>query len=231
MNFNNVEVTLRLESPRYYAFERILRGYGTDLEQLMQDCLEEVYAEFVPDFERMKISDMMEAAELSEEAARKLNLRITAYRIMENGQESCFVEERPMDFLDMAELLRRYLLGGLYSESVRFEDYFKKSRQLTENDFSEYAQKRMEDPQRVAGVYHVDFDKQEVSLVDVSQGWRSYQLQDVSSAVFAASQKQWIDRGKRWSKFWKLLKGNELTPRQELAKQKDQQKVSQEMQM
>lgn len=121
-----------------------------------------------------------------------------------------------MDFLDTAHLLRGYLRGNFDSESKQFAEHFAGHfpvyKWLAENQFQDYVQERMKDPYRIVGVYNLDFDKQEVSLVDAAQGWQSYQMRDVSTAVYAAYRRQWMETKERITRFQNHLKGKEITP-------------------
>lgn len=220
MSFNSIEVTLWLEQPRYDALQRILRESGTDLETVMQARLEEFYRQTVPDLEREKINLSMEAVRLAEERARLANMKISAFRIMENGQDSYFVTEQSVELLEMARLLRRYLRGDLDSGPKQFAGHFAVYKWLAEDQFQDYVQERMRDPYRIVGVYNVDFDRQEVSLVDAEQGWQNYRMRDVSTAVYAAFRStQWIGTDERTKKFLNHLKGKEIATPQMLVKQ------------
>lgn len=215
MSINTIEVALWLEQPRYDALQRILQESGTDLETVMQARLEEFYRQTVPEHERLKINFAMEAARLSEEAAREASMKISAFRIMENGQDSYFITERPMKFLGMAHLLRRYLRGDLAFEPERFTDCFTIHRWLAENQFQDLAQERMEHPKWIVSVFNVDFDKGEVASLDAALGWQNYKMRDVSNAAYCAFRKQWQSEEKRWAKFLDHLEGKEIVQEQE----------------
>lgn len=215
MSIHTVEVTLWLEQPRYDALQRNLRESGTDLETVMQARLEEFYRQTVPDLEREKINLSMEAERLAEEREREANMKLSAFRLMEEGQDSYFIAEKPVEFLEMAHLLRRYLRGNMSFVPDRFVFCFDAYKWLTESQFQDLVQERMKDPQRIVSVFNVDFDKREVSLVDATQGWQSYRMRDVSNAAYEAFRKQGIDREKRLTKFLDRLQGKEIAPQQE----------------
>lgn len=221
MSIHTVEVTLWLEQPRYDALQRNLRESGTDLETVMQARLEEFYRQTVPDLEREKINLSMEAERLAEERARLENMKISAFRIMENGQDSYFITEQPVEFLEMAHLLRGYLRGTLDSRMKPFAYYFTDCKWLTENQFQDYVQERMKDPHRIVGAFNVDLDKQEVSSVDSVHGWQSYRMRDISTAAYMAYRDQWIGKDEQTKIFLDYLKGKEIAP-QELVRQDPQ---------
>lgn len=215
MSFGTIEVSLWLEQPRYDAIQRILRESGTDLETVMQARLEEFYRQTVPDFERLKINNMMEATRLAEERQREANMQFSVFRIVENGQDSRFITERPVEFLGMANCLRRYLRGEITTDPKRFADCFTIYKWLTEDQFQDFAQERMDHPKKIVSVFNIDFDKGEVALVDAFQGWQNYRMKDVSNAAYAAFRKGWASEDERWRKFTDHLDGREIPFRQE----------------
>lgn len=215
MSFGSVEVSLWLEQPRYDAIQRILQESGTDLETVMQARLEEFYQQTVPDFERLKINNMMEAERLAEERQREADMKFSVFRTVENGQDSYFITEKPVDFLVMALRLRQYLRGELPKKPTQFTDCFHIYKWLAEDQFQDLVQERMDDPRKIVSVFHVDFDKREVALLNALQGWRNYQMKDVSNAAYAAFRKSWDSEDERWRKFRDHLEDREITQQQE----------------
>lgn len=47
----------------------------------------------------------------------------------------------------------------------------------------------VENPGKVTNVFDLDFDKQEVSVVDIGRSWKTYSVKDLSSAVYSACRK------------------------------------------
>ncbi len=215
MSFGTIEVSLWLEQPRYEALQRILRESGTDLETVMQARVEEFYRQTVPDHERLQINNMMEATRLAEERQREANMKFSVFRIVEDGQDFCFIAEKPMEFLEMAYHLRQYLRCSLTTKPKQFVALLPIYQWLSENQFQDFAQERMENPERVVGVFNVDFDKGEVALVDSFQGWRNYRMRDVSNAVYSAFRKRWAPEDDRWRKLYDHLDGREILFQQE----------------
>lgn len=215
MSFGSVEVSLWLEQPRYDAIQRILQESGTDLETVMQARLEEFYRQTVPDHERLKINNMMEATRLAEEIERESNMRISVFRIKQDGQDSYFITERPVEFLGVARCLRQYLRGELAMEPKPFTDCFGVYKWLAENQFQDLVQERMEHPRKIVSVFDIDFDKGEVALVDAFHGWQRYRMRDVSNAAYAAYRKRWTSEDDRQRKLFEHLDGREIPFRQE----------------
>lgn len=215
MSFSTIEISLWLEQPRYDAIQRALKESDTDLENVMQGRLEEFYRQIVPGQERQRIDEAIETDRLAAERERIADQKISAFHIVENGQITDFVSRQPMDLLDVARLLRRYLREELPSQPSRFIDCVAAESWLSKWQFENLAEERMEDFQRMVGVYSLDFDQGEVSVMCPSQGWKCYGMRDISVAVYRATRKEWQSKEIQWSKFLEHLNGRETPVQQE----------------
>ena len=215
MSFSTIEISLWLEQPRYDAIQRALKESDTDLENVMQGRLEEFYRQIVPGQERQRIDEAIEADRLAAEQERIANQKISAFHVVENGQITDFVSKQPMDFLDVARLLRRYLREELPSQPSRFVDCVAAESWLSKWQFQNLAEEKMEDSQRMVGVYSLDFDQGEVSVMCPSQGWKCYGMRDISSAVYFATREKWQAKGVQCRKFQDHLDGKEISVQQE----------------
>ena len=215
MSFSTIEISLWLEQPRYDAIQRALKESDTDLENVMQGRLEEFYRQIVPGQERQKIDEAIEADRLAAERERIANQKISAFHIVENGQITDFVSKQPMDLLDVARLLRRYLREELPSQPPRFVDCVAAESWLSKWQFQNLAEEKMEDSQRMVGVYSLDFDQGEVSVMCPSQGWKCYGMRDISTTVYHATRKEWQSKEVQWAKFLERLDGRETPVQQE----------------
>ncbi len=210
MTLNTIEISLWLEQPRYEAIQRALKGSDTDLENIMQGRLEEFYRQIVPAQERKGIDAAIEAARSEAERERIANQKISAFHIVENGQITDLVSRQPMDLLAVARQLRRYLREELPSKPSRFIDCVAAESWLSKWQFQALAEERMEDVQRIVGVYSLDFDQGEVSVMCPSQGWKCYGMRDISVAIYHATRKEWQATEVQWRKFLEHLEGKEI---------------------
>ena len=129
---------------------------------------------------------------------------------MENGQITDLVSRQPMDLLAVARQLRRYLREELPSKPSRFIDCVAAESWLSKWQFQALAEERMEDVQRIVGVYSLDFDQGEVSVMCPSQGWKCYGMRDISVAIYHATRKEWQATEVQWRKFLEHLEGKEI---------------------
>ena len=210
MSFSTIEISLWLEQPRYDAIQRALKESDTDLENVMQGRLEEFYRQIVPGQERQRIDEAIETDRLAAERERIADQKISAFHIVENGQITDFVSKQPMDLLDVARLLRWYLREELPSQPSRFIDCVAAESWLSKWQFENLAEERMEDFQRMVGVYSLDFDQGEVSVMCPSQGWKCYGMRDISVAIYHATRKEWQATEVQWRKFLEHLEGKEI---------------------
>ena len=210
MTLNTIEISLWLEQPRYEAIQRALKGSDTDLENIMQGRLEEFYRQIVPAQERKGIDAAIEAARSEAERERIANQKISAFHIVENGQITDLVSRQPMDLLAVARHIRRSLREELPSKPSRSIDCVAAESWLSKWQFQALAEERMEDVQRIVGVYSLDFDQGEVSVMCPSQGWKCYGMRDISVAIYHATRKEWQATEVQWRKFLEHLEGKEI---------------------
>ena len=65
---------------------------------------------------------------------------------------------------------------------------------------------------RVTGAVHIDFDKGGFSGLHISDGWKSYQIKDICSAVSHAMRKSDAGVKEQWDRLLDRLRGKEITP-------------------
>lgn len=210
MSINSVEIGLWLEQRQYNALQRVLEDTGTTVETVMQARLEEFYNQTVPGPERQRINLEIEAERLAEERQRENNMRVSAFHVTENGRDSFFLTERPVEFLTMANRLRGYLRGDTAASVEQFADCFPVSRWLAGNQFQDLAEERVSNPRKIVGVFRVDFDSKIVSSLDSFRSWQNYKMEDVSAAAYHAFRKEWQSEERRWDIFLEQLEGKEV---------------------
>lgn len=211
----NVKVALHLEQPRYDALQRLLKRAGTDLETAMQARLEEFYLQVIPLWERQAIRKRLEETGQATKHWQEIGRQISAFHVVENGQISDFVSRQPMEFLETAHLLRQYLREELPFQAPRFIDCVPSESWLTKDQFQDLAERRIQNPRRIVGVFSLNFDEGEVSLMDPFEGWKRYEMRDVSGAAGVAFHEELESGEERWAKFLDHLDGLEITRRQD----------------
>lgn len=204
----DVQMELWLHQYKMEALSSVLAEQGYSVEDRMQEMLDGLYAQLVPVETQREIHGRIEAeraAALTEqEAARKY----AVFRIRENGGERCFQLDRGMEFLEAARLLRSCLRsGGGAAEYMRLL----RPEEITADQFQQMSEIRMENTGRVAGAFDLDFDSQRCSALNIMDGWKTYDMRDVSVAVYRSQRKQYSSVQEQWNRFLDKLEGKELT--------------------
>ena len=208
----DVQLELWLHEYKLNALSSVLEEQGTTVEKRMQDALTELYVELVPPEIRQEISarikEELAARQEEIEAARKY----TAFCVRENGTQSFFQLDRSEDILEVAKFLRRYLREDQGQDTAALQtSAFAGMEPVTAERYDHLLALRMESPGKVTGVFDLDFDRQEVSTVNAEDGWMTWSMQDVSTAVFQAYRKNYLRPEQYMSRFLEKLEGQEFT--------------------
>ncbi len=132
------------------------------------------------------------------------------FHVQENGNETRFTSIGNHELLYTADQLRRYVQ---YEETVSaFENLYPNRVEITEHEFDRYVRERLDDSGRVAGAFHINFDKGEFSGLRIMDGWESYQIKDICLAVSHAMRKEGADTEEQWDRLLDRLRGKEITP-------------------
>ena len=211
---HSIEIALWLEQRQYDALRRTLEDTGTTVEAVMQARLEEFYQQTVPDHERQKISLELEAERLAEEAKRARDTKISVFHIAEAGEDIYFLTTQPVSFLKLSSMFRRYVRQESLFPEPQFLKCFYLDMQLTEEQFQDLAEERLNGSQRIFSVFDVDFGQRMISTMEVKNGWQTYKMEDILTAAGHASQINCRSEEHQWSEFLRYLSGQmiEQTP-------------------
>jgi hypothetical protein len=208
----DVQLELWLSEYKMDALSSVLEEQDTTVEKRMQEMLIDLYAELVP-YEvqqeiRTRIDAEYAAAQVAEKAARKY----TAFCVREDGANSFFQLDRSENILEVAKFLRRYLCEnqGQGTAALR-TSAFARMEPVTAEQYDQLLALRMENPDKVTGVFDLDFDRREVSTVDAGDGWKTWSMQDVSAAIYHTYRKSYLRPEQYMSRFLEKLEGKELT--------------------
>ncbi len=131
------------------------------------------------------------------------------FHVQENGNETRFASIGNHELLYTADQLRRYVQ---HEETVSaFENLYPNRVEITEHEFDRYVRERLGDSGRVTGAFRIDFDKGEFSSLHISDGWKSFRIEDICSAVSHAIRKQDASVDEQWDRLLERLRGKELT--------------------
>ena len=105
---DSVSIELWLDKRQLAALEQALAEDGTTVDRIMQERLDELYAQRVPPEQQEKIQQELDAEQLESQRSVEANTRYAGFHITENGQEHYLSTKSGQEFLDMALLMRRY---------------------------------------------------------------------------------------------------------------------------
>ena len=129
---------------------------------------------------------------------------------MENGKEWYYKTTPGEELLGTARMLRKYLKGTDRSTS-KFISLYSQAQPITPEEYRHLMHLRMENTGKVTGVFDLNFDKREFSAVHTIEGWKTWAMQDVSTAVYRAAQKQLVSGDVMLQKLLECLNGKGIT--------------------
>lgn len=200
---NSREVTLWVDERWIKALEK--HAGGKSIEEVMQAHLDKLILT-LPDKVREPIAAEIKAEEEAAAAQAEADRRFSVFCVTERGEPYFYLSERGEDPFSIAQRLRRYL---------RDEDQGRVNNTLiTEAEMERYVAEAVRGSQRVVGVYDIDLDTGEFSILDVKKGWQTYRVKDISTAVYFASKKESADWITKRNHFRERLKGLDILPTQ-----------------
>ena len=129
---------------------------------------------------------------------------------MENGKEWYYKTTPGEELLGAARMLRKYLKDTERSTG-KFISLYSQAQPITPEEYQHLMHLRMENTGKVTGVFDLDFDKREFSAVHTIEGWKTWAMQDVSTAVYHATRSQFASVDDKWRKLLDHLNGKEIT--------------------
>ena len=201
------EIVLWLDRRWKNAIEKHLKG--ETLQEHLETVLDELCNQ-LPQREYERISRAIQSEAAAQRAEEEAARTYAAYHVMECGQEWYFKTSPGEELLGAARMLRKYLKGTERSTS-KFISLYSQAQPITPEEYQHLIHLRMENTGKVTGVFDLDFDKREFSAVHTIEGWKTWAMQDVSTAVYRAAQKQLVSGDVMLQKLLECLNGKGIT--------------------
>ena len=83
-------------------------------------------------------------------------------------------------------------IKGTDRSTGKFISLYSQAQPITPEEYRHLMHLRMENTGKVTGVFDLNFDKREFAAVHTIEGWKTWAMQDVSTAVYRAAQKQLV---------------------------------------
>ncbi len=207
----DVQMELYLHEYKMKALSSVLAEQGSSVEQRMQEMLIDLYAELVPVETQQEIRARIDAEHAALEAEQEAARKFTAFRVRQDGADAFFQLDHAENILEVAKFLRRYLREDQGPGIAALQrSAFARMEPVTAEQYDQLMALRMEDPQKVTGVFDLDFDKQTVSVVDPADGWQTYGMKDVSAAVYHAYRKSYLRPEQYQARFMEKLADRQI---------------------
>ena len=208
----DMQLELWLHEYKMDALSSVLEEQGSSVEKRMQEMLIDLYAELVPHEVQQEIRTRIDAEYAAEQAEKEAARKYTAFCVRENGEKLFFQLDRTEDILEVGKFLRRYLREDQGNGIAALQtSAFARMEPVTAERYDQLLALRVEAPNKVTGVFDLDFDRQELSTADDVDGWKTWSMQDVSTAVYHAYRKSCLRPEQYVSRFLEKLESKELT--------------------
>ena len=201
------EIVLWLDRRWKNAIEKHLKG--ETLQEHLETVLDELCNQ-LPQREYERISREIYAEDAANREAEEAARTYAAYHVMENGQEWYYKTTPGEELLGAARMLRKYLKDTERSTG-KFISLYSQAQPITPEEYQHLMHLRMENTGKVTGVFDLNFDKREFSAVHTIEGWKTWAMQDVATAVYRAAQKQLVSEDVMLQKLLECLNGKEIT--------------------
>ena len=201
------EIVLWLDRRWRKAIEKHLKG--ETLQEHLETVLDALCNQ-LPQREYERISREIYAEDAANREAEEAARTYAAYHVMECGQEWYFKTSPGEELLGAARMLRKYLKDTERSTG-KFISLYSQAQPITPEEYQHLMHLRMENTGKVTGVFDLNFDKREFSAVHTIEGWKTWAMQDVSTAVYRATQRQLVSGDVMLQKLLECLNGKEIT--------------------
>ena len=201
------EIVLWLDRRWKNAIEKHLKG--ETLQEHLETVLDALCNQ-LPQREYERISREIYAEDAANREAEEAARTYAAYHVMESGQEWYYKTTPGEELLGAARMLRKYLKGTDRSTG-KFISLYSQAQPITPEEYQHLIHLRMENTGKVTGVFDLNFDKREFSAVHTIEGWKTWAMQDVSTAAYRAAQKQLVSGNVMLQKLLECLNGKEIT--------------------
>ena len=201
------EIVLWLDERWYNALERHIKG--ETVQERAQRNLDAMCGYLIPDYEYEQIRKEIEQERMAEADKHEATRRFAVFHVTERGEESCFLVERPIEFLNAARSVRQYTRGRCSAPD--FRHYYSDVRDINAAEFEQCVSERLENTGRVTGAFDIDLDAGTFGALHIDNGWGYFSVKDVCTAVYHADRRRDETLEKRWERFLEHLDGKELT--------------------
>ena len=205
------DVCLWVQNDKLSALKKALAEKELKLEDKLQEKLEDIYCEYVPQAQREQIEERI-AAEIrteQEEAARRAaeQYRESVVKVFFGGQVRCWKITASVSDVQIAGLLRKALRDPAGAPATVFDALLGEKAEIGAAEFACVACMFLRGEKPAANAMMLDFDKEIVTLAKPGDGYLTYQMKDISTAIYRAEQTRGLREEQVPHRFYQRLSG------------------------
>lgn len=205
------DVCLWVQNDKLNALKKALAEKELKLEDKLQEKLEDIYCEYVSQAQRAQIEEHI-AAEIrteQEEAARRAaeQYRESVLKVIFGGQVRCWKITAAVSDVQIAGLLRKALRDPAGTPAPVFDALLGEKTEIGTAEFACVACMFLRGEKPAANAVTLDFDKEIVTLAKPGDGYLTYQMKDVSTAIYRAEQTRGLREHQVADRFYRRLSG------------------------
>lgn len=184
------DVCVWIQSDKHEALKKALAERNLKLEDQLQEKLEEIYSEYVPQMQREDIAAKIEAEirQEQEEAALRAaeRYRESVLKVIGAGYVRCWKIGAALSDLHIARLLRKALRDPASDHALVFDELLGEKAKIKPEEFARVACMVLQEEKPAANAVTLDFDKEYITLAEPKHGYLTYHMKDVSTAIYQA---------------------------------------------
>lgn len=206
------ELVLYFNEHRLAKLESHLLKNDSSIEHELQNMLDRFYEQTVPEYERLEVEAQIELEREREAADREASRHFAVVHFHEENDDFFFTSELRNNFYSIANLYHSTLKDeiGKYTLDSIAQSNFSGSQAINDMTFSVLCSAMPNDP-RITALVEFDFDHNAVSVCESGDSaWRTYNLKDVSAAMYRAERKEGLSLDARHEIFATALESKAI---------------------
>ncbi len=207
---NATEIILWYPVRKHDALQSALQDAGADLTAELSAFLDALYEQHVPETKRKEICDAMEQEERAAARQAVANQRVCVIRVVYLHRRWEWKLISVVDTLHLARALRTALQQNKSVTVDAFLVRLGEKESISPEEYECMSIAKIQNSSHVTTACCLDFDQQIMSIATPSEGWCSYRMKDISTAIYQADRKKYITARKALERFNDALQGKQL---------------------
>lgn len=182
----NKELKIYFNFRKYTVLREALEKGGKNFDEQLQEKLEGMYQELIPEKERQEIERLIEQDTVEE---RLRLIQFAVVRIRDEVEDYHFTTESGEDFYSVAQYCAEVQDKGNPSEYTAdtIASFFNQHYAIDETMY-DVLKDAVKTDKRISAVLDIDFDIGAFSVLDAEKGvWKKYPIESIVSAAKTAS--------------------------------------------